>query len=66
MSAMPAPSVDAARFYAEYKGHPLDQLDALHAALAPGSDVTVFLTGDSSLDNKHWCVCVRERERESG
>lgn len=51
---MDPPSVDAARFYAEYHGHPLDQLDALHAALAPGADVTVFLTGDSSLDNKHW------------
>jgi hypothetical protein len=46
--------IDAARFYAEYKGHPLDQLDALHAALAQSADVNIFLCGDSSLDNKHW------------
>jgi len=46
--------VDAARFYAEYKGHPLDQLDALHDELSKDTDINIFLCGDSSLDNKHW------------
>jgi len=46
--------VDAARFYAEYKGHPLDQLDALHDELSKDTDINIFLSGDSSLDNKHW------------
>jgi len=54
MEAQPAQSVDAARFFAEYKGHPLDQLELVHQTLAPSADTVIFLAGDSSLDNKHW------------
>lgn len=48
--------IDAGSFYAEYHGHPIPQLEAVHTALAsaPAHTTTVFLTGDSSLDNKHW------------
>jgi hypothetical protein len=46
--------IDAGRFYAEYHGHPLDQLEAVQQCLARTAEATIFLAGDSSLDNKHW------------
>ena len=45
--AMP---VDAGPFYAQYKGHPVDDLKDLKGSL-PGERF-IFLAGDSSLDNK--------------
>lgn len=43
-------------FYGEWAGHPLTDLSSLHALIQaerPGKP-TVYLAGDSSLDNKAW------------
>ena len=45
----------AGRFYAQFDGHPVDDLRRLHNALRPGlvgDRACIFLAGDSSLDNK--------------
>merc|ERR1719329_200721 len=53
--AMPLQNKMAAgRFYAEYHGHPMQQLVEVVEALRQCSDGIVWLAGDSSLDNKHW------------
>ena len=43
-------------FFAEWKGHPLPDLAALHSHIisASPSQPIVYLAGDSSLDNKAW------------
>ncbi|CAM9970605.1 unnamed protein product, partial [Heterosigma akashiwo] len=46
--------VDAGSFYEEYHGHKLDELEIIHSQLADSAETTIFLAGDSSLDNKHW------------
>ncbi|KAH7069176.1 hypothetical protein BKA63DRAFT_102351 [Paraphoma chrysanthemicola] len=48
--------INAAKFYFEYKGHPVEDLALFHSitrAERPGKPV-IFLAGDSSLDNKYW------------
>ena len=47
-------TIDAGIFYAEYHGHPVSHLEQLHDRLAKEAETTIWLTGDSSLDNKHW------------
>ena len=53
-------TIDAGSFYSEYKGHPIKDLEAVHAHFCCKKEgeketpTTIFLTGDSSLDNKHW------------
>ncbi|KAI4618974.1 hypothetical protein J4E83_005925 [Alternaria metachromatica] len=48
--------ISCARFYFEWKGHPVDDLATFrNVTLAERPDKpTVYLAGDSSLDNKHW------------
>lgn len=46
--------IDASKFYANYYGHPLEDLAILHTHLREGNRRVVWLCGDSSLDNKHW------------
>lgn len=46
--------IDAQTFYATYHGHPVGDLEQLHASLRAQGKKIVFLVGDSSLDNKHW------------
>lgn len=46
-------------FYANYYGHPIDDLVLLHAHIrrnhaAKAEDGIVWLAGDSSFDSKHW------------
>jgi len=48
----PEGGINAADFYAEYYGHPLDLLEKLHEQV--GDRPVVWLAGDSTLDNKHW------------
>ena len=45
-------AVSSRRFYAEYHGHTVPDLEAVHRALGTGP--RMFLVGDSTLDNKHW------------
>lgn len=55
----PSPAkVDAAAFYATYKGHTVAHLAAVHAALTAGAPdrPVVWLLGDSTLDNKYWLL----------
>jgi hypothetical protein len=50
------PKINAAAFYAEWKGHPVADLAQFRdrtQALRPGKPI-VYLAGDSSLDNKAW------------
>eukprot|EP00919_Chromeraceae_sp_WS-2016_P057661 GHVR01136673.1.p1 GENE.GHVR01136673.1~~GHVR01136673.1.p1 ORF type:complete len:366 (+),score=75.28 GHVR01136673.1:28-1125(+) len=48
-------SVDASEYYANWDGHPVEQLEQVHRALrAQQKHSLIFLAGDSSLDNKHW------------
>lgn len=49
------PLVDAGEYYAEYHGHKVEHLEAVHGQLRDvGVTQFVYLAGDSSLDNKHW------------
>ena len=49
------PKLDALRFYNEFSGHRLEDLNVLYKSLKDsGCDNFIFLAGDSSLDNKHW------------
>lgn len=48
--------INRSRFYFEWKGHQIQDLDAFHAittAQRPDKPI-VYLAGDSSLDNKYW------------
>jgi hypothetical protein len=53
-SAISRMHIDSALFYAQYRGHPLADVAALHQAARERGDTCVFLAGDSSIDNKHW------------
>jgi hypothetical protein len=46
--------IDSARFYGQYRGHPLPDVAALHQVARDRGDALVFIAGDSSMDNKHW------------
>ena len=48
-------TVSAKKFYAEYHGHPTEDLEVVHQGLKrAGKEKFIWLCGDSSLDNKHW------------
>eukprot|EP00656_Telonema_subtile_P016547 TRINITY_DN18749_c0_g1_i1.p1 TRINITY_DN18749_c0_g1~~TRINITY_DN18749_c0_g1_i1.p1 ORF type:complete len:317 (+),score=78.83 TRINITY_DN18749_c0_g1_i1:236-1186(+) len=48
-------TVDAGLYYAEYHGHRVTDLSAVHHGLRQaGCNQFVYLMGDSTLDNKHW------------
>lgn len=49
-------TVDARGFYAEYFGHPVDDLKVILPKLKESSSSLIWLAGDSSLDNKYWSV----------
>ena len=52
-------AVDAGRFYSPYHGHETEELEVILHGLrdAHGTETPcIFLAGDSSVDNKHWCV----------
>jgi hypothetical protein len=52
----PRRRINAAKFYFEYKGHPLDDLALFReitVAERPAKPI-IYLAGDSSLDNKYW------------
>lgn len=47
---------DAYGFYRQYHGHPISSLEALRAHFLSNNIGTIFLAGDSSMDNKHWLI----------
>ena len=52
-------SINARTFYENWSGHQLSLLDRLFVQLNENSNdeekSIIWLAGDSSLDNKHWC-----------
>lgn len=46
--------VQQSRFYGEYYGHQLKDLDVVHSYFRKNNHSLIFLAGDSSLDNKFW------------
>ena len=58
-SARPSKSsgLSAEKFYSEYHGHRVGDLQVLLPALRPRA--VTWLVGDSSLDNKHWLFDAR-------
>ena len=51
-----ANTVNANAYYAEYFGHPPSQLERVIAAHRARGKRLIWTAGDSSLDNKYWCV----------
>jgi hypothetical protein len=51
-----ASKINASRFYSEWKGHPISDLETLHASILSlrKEKPIIYLAGDSSLDNKYW------------
>jgi hypothetical protein len=50
------PKINTSRFYQEWSGHPIEDLERFRAiTLQKRPDTpTIYLAGDSSLDNKYW------------
>jgi hypothetical protein len=50
------PKINTSRFYYQWKGHPLEDIDILlKTAISNNPDQPIiYLAGDSSLDNKYW------------
>lgn len=48
--------INAYEFYRQYHGHPMSSLEVLRAHFLANNIATIFLAGDSSLDNKHWLL----------
>lgn len=46
--------VRSSRFYGEYHGHKVRDLETLYPALRASCDSLIWTAGDSSLDNKYW------------
>ena len=46
--------INATRFYSEFHGHPVSDLQLLLPALRQQSESLIWTAGDSSLDNKYW------------
>lgn len=46
--------VSSSRFYGEYNGHRVEDLEILLPRLRSSSDSILWTAGDSSLDNKYW------------
>ena len=60
--ALDGEHVSVRRYYGEWHGHPVGQLDvALHhlRSTEEGDRDILFLAGDSSLDNKYWILDSR-------
>lgn len=55
-SQVPEGKIDTVRYYKEWAGHPIGQLEKVYDHLKSKKDCAsfVFLAGDSSLDNKNW------------
>jgi hypothetical protein len=52
--------VSSSRFYGEYHGHRVEDLEILLPRLRAATDSLIWTAGDSSLDNKHWFDDSRE------
>lgn len=52
----PEPKINTSRFYHEWKGHQIQDLESFHQiTLSQRPDKPIiYLAGDSSLDNKYW------------
>jgi len=49
------PRLDTGRYFFEYHGHRISDLDTVLSTLQSGGKTSfIYLAGDSSLDNKHW------------
>jgi hypothetical protein len=50
------PKINTSRFYFEWKGHPIHDIETLHDTVLSlrQEKPIVYLAGDSSLDNKYW------------
>jgi len=55
--SLPPAGLSAEKFYSEYHGHRVGDLQVLLPALRPRA--VTWLVGDSSLDNKHWLFDAR-------
>ena len=55
--SLPTAGLSAEKFYSEYHGHRVGDLQVLLPALRPRA--VTWLVGDSSLDNKHWLFDAR-------
>ena len=55
--SLPPAGLSAQKFYNEYHGHRVGDLQVLLPALRPRA--VTWLVGDSSLDNKHWLFDAR-------
>ena len=55
--SLPSAGLSAEKFYSEYHGHRVGDLQVLLPALRPRA--VTWLVGDSSLDNKHWLFDAR-------
>jgi len=60
MSSRLVDKVSSSRFYGEYHGHRVEDLEILLPRLRSASDSILWTAGDSSLDNKHWFNDSRE------
>ena len=60
------PKINASRFYSEWKGHPIHDLETLHRTVLSlrQENPAVYLAGDSSLDNKYWVPSSDRRGNE--
>lgn len=52
--------ISSSRFYGEYHGHRVEDLEILLPRLRDTSDSLIWTAGDSSLDNKYWFNDSRE------
>ena len=47
--------VDSTSYYAEYHGHPIEDLkEVVHSLRESGKKRLIFLVGDSTMDNKYY------------
>ncbi|KAF2179465.1 hypothetical protein K469DRAFT_716254 [Zopfia rhizophila CBS 207.26] len=56
MSSSSLGKINCSHFYAEWKGHPIEDLKTFHTFILqqrPDKPI-IYLAGDSSLDNKYW------------
>jgi hypothetical protein len=60
------PKIKTSRFYFEWKGHPIADVETLHnSILSLRQDrPVIYLAGDSSLDNKYWVPSSGSRGEE--
>jgi len=60
------PKINTSRFYSEWKGHPIHDLETLRSTVLSlrQENPAVYLAGDSSLDNKYWVPSSDRRGNE--